>query len=92
MKNKKEKGINGDYTQLSTKILIRTAAALFGAFALISAALRLFSGSFSSIVVGFLEIFYKDYEKALSFLSANGIAYKCYKISEVKPPLSHCRM
>jgi len=33
----------------------------------------------------------KDYEKALSFLSANGIAYKCYKISEVKPPLSHCK-
>ena len=65
MKNKKEKGINGDYTQLSTKILIRTGAALFGAFALISAALRLFSGRFSSIVVGFLEIFYKDYEKAL---------------------------
>ena len=23
----------------------------------------------------------KDYEKALEFLSANGIAYKCYKIS-----------
>ena len=65
MKNKKEKGINGDYTQLSTKILIRTAAGPFGAFALISAALRLFSGRFSSIVVGFLEIFYKDYEKAL---------------------------
>ena len=33
----------------------------------------------------------KDYEKALDFLSNNGIAHKCYKISEVKPPLSHCR-
>ena len=29
----------------------------------------------------------KDYEKALEFLSANGIAYKCYKISEVKMKL-----
>lgn len=65
MKNKKEKGIDGDYTQLSTKILIRTAAVLFGAFALISAALSLLSGRFSSAIVGFLEIFYKDYEKAL---------------------------
>ncbi len=33
----------------------------------------------------------KDYEKALEFLSANGIAYKCYKISEVKLPLSKCK-
>lgn len=33
----------------------------------------------------------KDYEKALEFLSANGIAYKCYKISEVTPPLSKCK-
>lgn len=33
----------------------------------------------------------KDYEKALEFLSTNGIAYKCYKISEVKPPLSKCK-
>ncbi len=33
----------------------------------------------------------KDYEKALEFLSVNGIAYKCYKISEVKPPLSKCK-
>lgn len=33
----------------------------------------------------------KDYEKALEFLSTNGIAYKCYKISEVTPPLSKCR-
>lgn len=33
----------------------------------------------------------KDYEKALEFLSANGIAYKCYKISEIKPPLSKCK-
>lgn len=65
MKNKKEKGIDGDYTQLATKILIRTAAVLFGAFALISAALSLLSGRFSSAIVGFLEIFYQDYEKAL---------------------------
>jgi len=33
----------------------------------------------------------KDYETALDFLSNNGIAYKCYKISEVKPPLSQCK-
>lgn len=33
----------------------------------------------------------KDYEKALEFLSTNGIAYKCYKISEVTPPLSKCK-
>ncbi len=33
----------------------------------------------------------KDYETALDFLSNNGIAYKCYKISEVKPPLSKCK-
>lgn len=33
----------------------------------------------------------KDYEKALDFLSSNGIVYKCYKISEVKPPLSGCK-
>lgn len=33
----------------------------------------------------------KDYETALEFLSNNGIAYKCYKISEVKPPLSKCK-
>lgn len=33
----------------------------------------------------------KDYEKALEFLSINGIAYKCYKISEVTPPLSKCK-
>ncbi len=65
MKNKKEKGIDGDYTQLQTKILIRTAAVLFGAFALIFAALSLLRGRFSSAIVGFLEIFYKDYEKAL---------------------------
>lgn len=65
MKNKKEKRIDGDYTQLQTKILFRTAAVLFGAFALISAALSLLRGRFSSAIVGFLEIFYKDYEKAL---------------------------
>lgn len=66
MKNKKEKGIDGDYIQLQTKILIRTAAVLFGAFALIFAALSLLSGRFSTAIVGFLEIFYKDYEKALA--------------------------
>lgn len=33
----------------------------------------------------------KDYEKAIEFLSNNGIAYKCYKISEVTPPLSKCK-
>ena len=33
----------------------------------------------------------KDYETALEFLSNNGIAYKCYKISEAKPPLSKCK-
>ena len=33
----------------------------------------------------------KDYEAALEFLSINGICHKCYKISEVKPPLSKCK-
>lgn len=33
----------------------------------------------------------KDYEKALNFLNANGIAHKCHKISEVKTPLSSCK-
>jgi len=33
----------------------------------------------------------KDYETALEFLSVNGICHKCYKISEVKPPLSKCK-
>lgn len=33
----------------------------------------------------------KDYESAIEFLSTNGIAYKCYKISEVTPPLSKCK-
>lgn len=33
----------------------------------------------------------KDYETALEFFSANGIAYKCHKISEVNPPLSKCK-
>jgi len=33
----------------------------------------------------------KDYEKAIEFLSTNGIVYKCYKISEVTPPLSKCK-
>lgn len=65
MKNEKEKKMDSDYTQLQTKILIRTAVVLFGAFALISASLSLLSGHFSRAVVGILEIFYKDYEKAL---------------------------
>jgi len=33
----------------------------------------------------------KEYENAINFLSNNGIAYKCYKISEAKPPLSKCK-
>lgn len=33
----------------------------------------------------------KDYESALEFLAVNGICHKCYKISEVKPPLSKCK-
>ncbi len=33
----------------------------------------------------------KDYDKAISFLHNNGIAYKCYKISDVKSPLSSCK-
>lgn len=66
MNNKKEKGLDGDYTQLATKILIRTATVLFGAFALISAALSFLSRRFSTAVVGFLErVFFKDYDKAL---------------------------
>lgn len=33
----------------------------------------------------------KDYETVLEFLAANGICHKCYKISEVTPPLSKCK-
>lgn len=33
----------------------------------------------------------KDYDKAISFLHNNGMAYKCYKISEVKSPISSCK-
>lgn len=33
----------------------------------------------------------KDYEKAIDFLSTNGLIYKCHKISEVNPPLSKCK-
>lgn len=33
----------------------------------------------------------KDYENAISFLHNNGLAYKCYKISEVKSPISSCK-
>lgn len=63
--NIKYEKISSDYTQLKIKILIRTAIVLFGAFTLISAALKLLSGRFSSAVVRFLELFYKDYETAL---------------------------
>lgn len=33
----------------------------------------------------------KDYEKSISFLHNNALAYKCYKISNVKSPLSSCK-
>ncbi len=33
----------------------------------------------------------KDYEAAIDFLNVNGFIGKCYKISEVKSPLSKCR-
>ncbi len=33
----------------------------------------------------------KDYDKSISFLHNNNLAYKCYKISEVKSPLSSCK-
>lgn len=33
----------------------------------------------------------KDYDKSISFLHNNGLAYKCYKISNVKSPLSSCK-
>lgn len=33
----------------------------------------------------------KDYEKSISFLHNNGLAYKCYKVSNVKSPLSSCK-
>ena len=33
----------------------------------------------------------KDYDKSISFLHNNGLAYKCYKISEVKSPISSCK-
>ena len=33
----------------------------------------------------------KDYEAALEFLAVNGICHKCYKVSEIKPPLSKCK-
>lgn len=33
----------------------------------------------------------KDYDKAISFLHNNGLAYKCYKISSVKSPISSCK-
>ena len=33
----------------------------------------------------------KEYETALSFLHNNGLIYKCYKLNEVKSPLSACK-
>lgn len=33
----------------------------------------------------------KDYDKSISFLHNNSLAYKCYKISNVKSPLSSCK-
>lgn len=33
----------------------------------------------------------KDYEKAIEYLSNNGIIYKCHKISEVASPISKCK-
>lgn len=33
----------------------------------------------------------KDYDKSISFLHNNNLAYKCYKISEIKSPLSSCK-
>lgn len=30
----------------------------------------------------------KDYDKALEFLNINGLVHKCYKVSEIKAPLS----
>ena len=33
----------------------------------------------------------KDYEKSINFLHNNGFAYKCYKISDAKSPLSSCK-
>ncbi len=30
----------------------------------------------------------KDYDKALEFLNVNGLVQKCYKVTDVKPPLS----
>ena len=33
----------------------------------------------------------KEYEKAISFLTGNSFAYKCYKISNVSSPLNKCK-
>ena len=33
----------------------------------------------------------KDYEKSISFLHNNALAHKCYKISNIKSPLSSCK-
>ncbi len=33
----------------------------------------------------------KDYEKAITYLHNNGFIYKCYKVTQVKSPLSSCK-
>ena len=33
----------------------------------------------------------KEYEEAIKFLSDNGLCYRCYKVTEAKPPLSKCK-
>lgn len=33
----------------------------------------------------------KDYEQAINFLHNNGFVYKCFKVSDIKVPLSSCR-
>ena len=65
MKNKLEKKLDGDYTQLQTKILLRTVVVLFGAFALIYVAIILLRGRFSNIIVNIMNLFYRDYDEAL---------------------------
>lgn len=33
----------------------------------------------------------KDYDKSISFLHNNSLAYKCYKVTNIKSPLSSCK-
>ncbi len=33
----------------------------------------------------------KDYEQAINFLHNNGLVYKCYKVTDIKSPLSGCK-